>query len=58
MMTVWLVGHPYLNTILNRAPYASLASRIQCRIQIEPIVNAGAIAHLFAAPLHSQKTGH
>jgi len=37
MMTVWLVGHPYLNTILNRAPYASLASRIQCRIQIEPI---------------------
>lgn len=37
MMTVWLVGHPYLNTILNRAPYASLASRIQHRIQIDPI---------------------
>ena len=37
LMTVWLVGHPYLTTILNRAPYASLASRIQCRIQIDPI---------------------
>ena len=37
LMTVWLVGHPSLATTLDRAPHAALASRIQTRIQLEPI---------------------
>lgn len=37
LMSVWLVGHPQLARTLDRAPYAALASRIQTRLQLEPI---------------------
>ena len=36
LITVWLVGHPSLASLLNRAPYAALASRIQVRVHLEP----------------------
>ena len=38
LMTVWLVGHPSLAMTLDRAPYAALASRIQARVQLEPVI--------------------
>jgi len=38
LMTVWLVGHPALTRTLDRAPYAALASRIQARVQLKPII--------------------
>ena len=38
MMTVWFLGHPSLNQLINRAPHAALASRIQVRYQLEPII--------------------
>jgi type II secretory pathway predicted ATPase ExeA len=38
LLTVWLVGHPILATTLQRAPYAALASRIQVRMQIKPVL--------------------
>ena len=38
LMTVWLVGHPMLVHKLDRAPYAALASRIQARVQLQPII--------------------
>jgi MSHA biogenesis protein MshM len=39
MMTVWLVGHPTLSSILDRAAYNALASRIQVRFQLQPMMN-------------------
>lgn len=38
LMSVWLVGHPSLTVMLDRLPYAALASRIQVRVQLDPIV--------------------
>lgn len=38
LMSVWLVGHPALTRTLDRAPYAALASRIQARVQLKPII--------------------
>lgn len=38
LLTIWLVGHPILATTLQRAPYAALASRIQVRLQIKPVL--------------------
>jgi type II secretory pathway predicted ATPase ExeA len=38
LMTVWLVGHPSLAMTLDRAPYAALTSRIQARVQLEPVI--------------------
>jgi type II secretory pathway predicted ATPase ExeA len=37
MMTVWFVGHPVLNSILDRAVYTALSSRIHVRCQMQPI---------------------
>ena len=48
MMTVWFVGHPVLNTIIDRAAYNALASRIQIRYSLSPIFereNFGAFIH-------------
>lgn len=39
MMTVWFVGHPILNSIIDRAAYTALASRIQVRCQLQPIID-------------------
>ncbi len=38
LMVVWLLGHPGLARTLERAPYAALASRIQVRLQLKPII--------------------
>ena len=37
-MAIWLLGHPRLAQTLTRAPYAALASRIQVRLNLKPIV--------------------
>ncbi len=46
MMTVWLVGHPILSNIIDRAPYAALASRVYFRCQIRPIIDRDAFTQL------------
>ena len=38
LMTVWLVGHPVLAHVLDRAPYAALSGRIQTRVQLKPLI--------------------
>jgi len=38
LMTVWLAGQPILAHTLDRALYAALSSRIQARIQLQPII--------------------
>ena len=37
LMTVWFLGHSQLETILNRASYAALSSRIQMKEKLEPV---------------------
>ena len=37
LMTVWFLGHSQLETVLNRAPYAALSSRIQMKEKLEPV---------------------
>ena len=39
LMAVWLLGHPPLAHTLERAPYAALASRIQVRLRLKPIID-------------------
>jgi type II secretory pathway predicted ATPase ExeA len=53
LMTVWLVGHPVLAHVLDRAPYAALAGRIQVRIQLKPVVERERFAQLIQ---HALKT--
>jgi len=38
LLTVWLIGHPHLVQTLQRAPYAALASRIQVRVHLKPVL--------------------
>lgn len=38
LMTVWFLGHSQLENTLNRQPYAALASRIQVKETLEPVV--------------------
>jgi MSHA biogenesis protein MshM len=38
LMAIWLLGHSRLAQTLARAPYAALASRIQVRLNLKPIV--------------------
>lgn len=38
-LVIWLVGHPELERIIDRAPFRALASRIQVRYQLEPITD-------------------
>lgn len=53
MLTVWLVGHPALTHILDRAPYAALSSRLQVRLQIKPIIERERFTQLIT---HALKT--
>jgi len=46
LMSVWLVGHPILTHTLDRAPYAALSSRIQSRVQLQPIIEAKRFSQL------------
>jgi type II secretory pathway predicted ATPase ExeA len=46
LMTIWLIGHPELVYMLDRAPYAALRSRLQVRVQLKPILEAERFAQL------------
>ncbi len=48
LISVWLVGHPALAHTLERAPYAALASRIQVRVEIKPVLQRERFAKLIA----------
>jgi type II secretory pathway predicted ATPase ExeA len=45
-LTVWLVGHPELGRLINRPQFAALASRIQARFELKPIVDKEAFHKL------------
>ena len=51
LMSVWLVGHPVLAQTLERAPYAALASRIQVRVQLKPVLERERFTLLIAHAL-------
>ena len=53
LISVWLVGHPALAQTLDRAPYAALASRIQVRVHLKPVVERERFQLLIA---HALKT--
>ncbi len=38
LIAIWLLGHPSLAHTLERAPYAALASRIQVRLKLQPLI--------------------
>ncbi|MCU7968489.1 MAG: ATP-binding protein [gamma proteobacterium symbiont of Bathyaustriella thionipta] len=46
LMTVWFLGHSQLETILNRAPYAALSSRIQMKEKLEPVFEQARFSQL------------
>ena len=58
LIAVWLAGHPALAQMLERAPYAALASRIQTRVALKPIVERERFAHLVAHGLKSAGCQH
>jgi len=58
LITVWLVGHPSLAQALERAPYAALASRIQARVQLWPILERERFSQLLQYALKSAGCQH
>jgi type II secretory pathway predicted ATPase ExeA len=58
LMTVWLVGYPCLAQLLDRAPYAALAGRIQVRMQLKPVIERERFAQLIQHALHSAGCQH
>jgi type II secretory pathway predicted ATPase ExeA len=58
LMTVWLVGHPLLARTLDRAPYAALASRLQARVQLSPIIERERFTALIEHALQSAGCSH
>ena len=58
LISVWLVGHPALAQILDRAPYAALASRIQIRLQLKPVIERERFRQLIVHALHSAGCQH
>jgi MSHA biogenesis protein MshM len=46
LITVWLVGHPQLAHMLDRAAHAALASRILVRMHIKPVLERERFAQL------------
>jgi len=58
LMTVWLVGHPLLARTLDRAPYAALASRLQARVQLNPIIERERFKALIDHALQSAGCSH
>ena len=53
-----MVGHPALAHMLERAAYAALASRIQARVVLRPVVERERFAHLVAHGLASAGCQH
>lgn len=58
LLSVWLVGHPALAHMLDRAPYAALAGRIQARVALRPVVERERFAQLVAHGLKSAGCQH
>jgi MSHA biogenesis protein MshM len=58
LISVWLVGHPALAQTLDRAPYAALASRIQVRVHLKPVVERERFGLLIAHALKSAGCQH
>ena len=58
LITVWLVGHPSLAQTLERAPYAALASRLQARVQMKPILERERFGQLLQHALKSAGCQH
>ena len=38
IFTLWFVGHPLLNALIERVPYAALMGRISARVKLKPIM--------------------
>jgi type II secretory pathway predicted ATPase ExeA len=58
VMTVWLIGHPILTQILERAPYAALHSRIQVRVQLQPVIERERFTALICHAFKSAGCAH
>jgi type II secretory pathway predicted ATPase ExeA len=58
VMTIWLIGHPVLAQIIERAPYAALHSRIQVRVQVRPVLERERFAALICHALKSAGCAH
>jgi type II secretory pathway predicted ATPase ExeA len=58
LMTVWLVGHPVLAQVLERAPYAALHSRVQVHVQLKPVLERERFALLIAHALKGAGSQH
>ena len=58
LISVWMVGHPALAHMLERAPYAALASRIQARVALKPVLERERFAQLVAHGLKSAGCQH
>jgi type II secretory pathway predicted ATPase ExeA len=58
LITVWLVGHPALASMLERAPYAALHGRIQVRVHFTPVIERERFALLIAHALNAAGCTH
>ena len=58
LITVWLIGHPALASLLERAPYAALHGRIQVRVHLNPAIERERFAQLIAHALNTAGCTH
>lgn len=58
LITVWLVGHPELASMLERNVYAALYSRIQTRVQLQPAIEHSRFAQLISHALKAAGCNH
>ncbi|WP_455286006.1 AAA family ATPase [Cupriavidus necator] len=58
LITVWLAGHPELASMLERNAYAALYSRIQTRVQLQPIIEHERFAQLIMHALKAAGCNH
>nr|WP_254367192.1 ATP-binding protein [Paraburkholderia sp. NMBU_R16] len=58
LITVWLVGHPGLASMLERAQYAALHSRIQVRVHFTPVLERERFSQLIAHALNAAGCTH
>lgn len=58
LLTVWLVGHPSLAQLLERAPYVALNGRLSARVHLAPILERERFAKLVAHGLQSAGCKH
>ncbi|KVN42461.1 ExeA family protein [Burkholderia ubonensis] len=58
LITVWLAGHPELASMLERHAYAALYSRIQTRVQLQPVIEHERFAQLVSHALKAAGCNH